>query len=351
MNAPLRAPYPYFGGKSKQAATIWRAFGHDVPNFVDAAFGSNAVLWGRPGGAGKIETINDIDGHVCNVQRAIKADPDAVAEFCDWPINELDLHARHRWLVDNAPRVRELLIGDPDAFDAKAAGWWIWGICQWIGGGWCAPNSIGRLLQKRPAVASAGGVHLVSPIARGLHGEAIAAKLEAQKEMTTRLPAIGNDRGINGVSAPPAKDWFRQLSARLRRVRVVCGDWRRVLGDGTLGKGDTVGGRRPCAVMLDPAYSHDHRDPALYAHDSSTMAVEMRQWAIEHGDDPELRICLAGYYEEHQAHLPATWTVHRWTGGRGYAAKDNTNREQETLWFSPACLPLESRQRELFGSP
>lgn len=57
---------------------------------------------------------------------------------------------------------------------------------------------------------------------------------------------------------------------------------------------------------------------------------------------------LAGYFEEHAAHMPASWTVHRWKGARGYAGEDNDNREQESLWFSKYCLPID-QQRTLFG--
>ena len=30
------------------------------------------------------------------------------------------------------------LEGDPDWYDAKIAGWWVWGIACWIGSGWCS---------------------------------------------------------------------------------------------------------------------------------------------------------------------------------------------------------------------
>jgi hypothetical protein len=38
----------------------------------------------------------------------------------------------------------------------------------------------------------------------------------------------------------------------------------------------------------------------------------------------------------------------RWKGARGYAGEDNDNREQESLWFSKYCLPID-QQRTLFG--
>jgi len=70
----LKAPFPWFGGKSRVAPEVWARFG-DVRNYVEPFFGSGAVLLGRPGGATGTETINDIDGFVANFWRALQADP------------------------------------------------------------------------------------------------------------------------------------------------------------------------------------------------------------------------------------------------------------------------------------
>ena len=94
----LKAPFPYMGGKSRIAREVWRRFG-DAPNYVEAFLGSAAVLLARPPFEGnRIETANDLDGHVCNFWRALQADPDAVAYYADWPVSELDLQARGDWL-------------------------------------------------------------------------------------------------------------------------------------------------------------------------------------------------------------------------------------------------------------
>lgn len=54
----LSAPFPYFGGKSRAAPLMWSLLG-DVPNYIEPFAGSAAMLLARPGGAGKVETIND----------------------------------------------------------------------------------------------------------------------------------------------------------------------------------------------------------------------------------------------------------------------------------------------------
>jgi len=98
----LGAPFPYFGGKSRAAHLIWERFG-DPANFVEPFAGSLAVLLARPTEP-RIETVNDLDCHIANFWRAVQSDPDAVAKWCDWPVNEADLHARHLWLVQGSQR-------------------------------------------------------------------------------------------------------------------------------------------------------------------------------------------------------------------------------------------------------
>lgn len=136
MPEALKAPFPWFGGKSRAADLIWPRFG-DAPNYVEPFFGSGAVLLSRPSEP-QIETVNDKDGFVANFWRAMQADPEALAHWADWPVNENDQHARHAWLVRQRAGLTASLEGDPDFYDVKIAGWWVWGICCWIGGGWCS---------------------------------------------------------------------------------------------------------------------------------------------------------------------------------------------------------------------
>src|SRR3954463_13930337 len=95
---PLKAPFPYFGGKSRVAPIIWERFG-EVRNYVEPFAGSLAVLLGRPTPFAGTETVNDKCGLIANFWRALRADPDAVARHADWPVNENDATARHAWLV------------------------------------------------------------------------------------------------------------------------------------------------------------------------------------------------------------------------------------------------------------
>jgi hypothetical protein len=132
----IDAPFPWFGGKRRVASLVWDALG-DCPGYVEPFAGSLVVMLRRPHDP-KVETVNDKDAYVANFWRAVQHDPEAVARFADWPVNETDLFARHLWLVNSGRERIAAMESDPDWYDAKVAGWWVWGICAWIGSGWCS---------------------------------------------------------------------------------------------------------------------------------------------------------------------------------------------------------------------
>jgi len=321
----MKSPFPWFGGKSRVADLVWERFG-DVQNYVEPFFGSGAVLLERPTEAG-IETVNDLDCMVANFWRALKNNPDAVADAADWPVNEVDQHARHLWL-SSQEEFRERMKTEPDYYDAKIAGWWVWGQCSWIGSGWCS--------RQLPHLGDAGtGIHRKLPHLGN-----------AGMGVNRQLPHLGNaGMGVNrqqefvedGEGISQTRDalfrYMNDLAGRLRRVRVCCGDWSRVCGPSPTVKLGTTG------VFLDPPYL-DGRTDAIYSTDSLTVAHEVREWAIAQGDDRKMRIALCGYEGEHQ--MPESWECVEWKARGGYGSQgDNQAREnsaKERIWFSPHCL-------------
>ena len=298
MNAALRAPFPWFGGKSRAADLVWRALG-DVANYVEPFAGSLAVLLARPH-APRVETVNDLDCYLANFWRAVSHDPDAVARFADWPVNEADLHARHKWLLGRRESLAGMLDADPDAFDAKVAGWWVWGLSCWIGDGWCGE---GKPSRKMP--------HLSRP-----------------------------GHGAHAVNASVAAD-YRNLRSRLRRVRVACGDWRRIVAESVTRSPGT-----PCGVFLDPPYAEGNQQYAAGG-TGTGLSADVRAWAIDNGDHRWLRIVLAGYEGEHA--MPRGWRSIEWKALGGYGnAAGNENAARERLWLSPHCLGSDA-SLPLFG--
>ncbi len=350
MTDTLKAPFPWFGGKSRVAGIVWQRFG-DVRNYVEPFFGSGAVLLGRPSSP-QIETVNDLDGFVANFWRATQRDPEAVAQFAWNPVNENDLHARHVWLIGQASSLSRKLEGNPDWYDAKIAGYWVWGVSCWIGGGFCFGKGSwyvdeGGLLVKggdgrgvrrnRPHLSCAGlGVNRKLP---HLSGDGLG--------VNRNLPHLsGAGRGVNRkrlyLGDAGRRDsliaYFERLRDRMGGVRVASGNWSRVCGPAVTHRQGMTG------VFLDPPYADTaNRDPALYRVDSSTVAHDVREWAILNGENPKMRIALCGYVGEHT--MPPSWECVSWKANGGYANQKpgpNENATRERIWFSPACLSGDS---------
>lgn len=371
----LKAPFPYFGGKSRIASAVWDRLG-DVNNYIEPFAGSAAMLLLRPSPP-RVETLNDADCYVANFWRATAHDPSAVAEYADGPVNECDLHSRHRWLVlsDDAKEFRRRMRSEPEYYDSRIAGYWCWGMCCWIGGGWCAvpgetSAAIGCNRSRRPEEV-AKGVHRQSQQVPRLseHGNGIHAlskklpKLSGDTRRPSVSPGVGvhasggthriqlgdaysRGRGVHGNDAVETcadrrawlLDWFGRLRDRLRNVRVCCGDWSRVCSSESTTTRFGITG-----VFLDPPYGASaRRDADLYAVDSLDVAPDLRRWCLRWGKNRLLRIALCGYEGEgHEELETAGWNVIVWKAHGGYGNRSEVgkaNAKKERIWFSPHCL-------------
>lgn len=309
----LKAPFPWFGGKSMAAQEIWARLG-DVPSYVEPFVGSAAVLLARPHEGRRNEIVNDADGMLANFWRAVAHAPDEVARHADWPVHEADLHARHVWLLGQRERITERLMGDPDFFDAKVAGWWVWGVSASIAGAgvWCSGKgpwgSVDGVFQR----VAGPGIQRIKPNLKRPHG-------------------------VHARRCAALSEVFAELAQRLRYVRVACGDVMRVLTDGVLfyGRND----RAICGVVLDPPYRSDKE--IQYA--SACDHVALEAWCRANGERPDLRIALCGWAGDYD--LPG-WSVHEWMGHGGYGRQGRSKiksqrddkRPRERIWFSPHCL-------------
>jgi len=380
-----KAPFPYFGGKSRAADAVWALFG-DVNHYVEPFAGSLAVLLGRPHEPNRpyfSETVNDLDCLLVNAWRAIQFAPEETAHYASWPVTEADKMARQiamvRWReTDSANHIR----GTHDWYDARMAGWWLWGVCISIGATWCnggpwTADSDGHAYRQQRA-ANEPGVTAVRPHLVDNGRGVVRPGLREPGVRAARPHLVGNGQGVvhgglreRGVTAahlavmptvpynldpggfhpmtmPKLIEWFGWLSARLRHVRIVNGDWRRVVTPAASKTLPVRQGDGICGVFLDPPYDNDVRAKNVYVHDDGSVASDVREWAIANGDDPDYRIVVAGFEAEHADQFAAAgWTSHEWftvgylTGGM--AQRDPTkagvgNQDQERLWASPHCL-------------
>jgi hypothetical protein len=329
----LAAPFPYFGGKRRAAPRIWQALG-DPSGYVEPFAGSAAVLLARPPFKGRrVETLNDADGWLVNTWRAIQLSPDAVAAAAWGPVAEIDYHARLAWLQERrTPDLVAWLEGNPEAHDAKAAGWWLYVLACGIGdpfgpGPWRvvdghlrkAGNAGRGVNRKLPHLGDAG---------RGVNRE-LPHLGDAGRGVNRELPHLG-DAGQGQLRA-----YMQALAERLHRVRITCGSWERVVKPSVTRSG--TGGDGSRAVFLDPPYA---TSGDLYAHAGGDVAVAVREWCI--AAPRELRVILCGYDDEHDALLAHGWAVTEGKAGRGAGYSVNpTNGRRERLWLSPACIGTE----------
>lgn len=291
----LKAPFPYFGGKARVADKIWRALG-DPAQYIEPFFGSGAVLLNRPNHrVGMGEIVNDKDGFIANVWRALQYAPAKVARHCDWPMNHADLMARRIQLAKKEDTLLRKLIRNPKYYDPELAGYWIWCASSWIGSGL----------------------------------------------ITSAIPNIANNqRGIHAPRLHAAQPgdrltiWFRELQRRLRDVSVVCGDWEQVCS------GDWHDILGPVGFFFDPPYGVADRD-TVYRHDSTEVAHDVVIWCLEHGPHPNYRIVLCGY-DDCDPLLRAGWTVEEWITNGGYAnqgqGQGRANKKRERIYYSPHCI-------------
>ncbi|NJK32324.1 MAG: DNA adenine methylase [Deltaproteobacteria bacterium] len=328
-----KCPWPWFGGKTHAAPVVWEALG-DVDHYIEPFAGSLAVLLRRPHPANrayKSETVNDADGLLINFWRSVQLDPEATAEAASWPVAEADLHARHlallRW---KAEQPLERMMADPHWHDARMAGWWAWGQSSWLGTGWCSGRGPWVIGEDGRITKQGGG--------RGVSRQVptLSNNGEGVNHAGTRAWGVGDP--FHPMTMPELRAWLKFLSARLRHVRILNGDWSRAVSRGViLTRGVRDGG--VAGIFLDPPYSHAaQRSDGLYAVDDKEVANEVREVARERAKDPRTRIVIAGFEGEHDSLVQDGWKVAEWyrrgydTGGRG------RQQHRERLWISPHCL-------------
>jgi hypothetical protein len=155
------------------------------------------------------------------------------------------------------------------------------------------------------------------------------------------------------MTMPELRRWFQFLSARLRHVRILNGDWSRLCTPGALqtlkvrmgdATGDDVAG-----VFLDPPYGAEAGRAALYGlEEDFAVATAVRAWCLANGANPRYRIVLAGFEGEgHEALEEAGWRCVPWFQAgylRGGMAQQGAGHQQhrERLWLSPFCLPTSA---------
>ncbi len=261
--------------------------------------------------------------------------------------------ARLSGLIDSAMRLlreqpRKVAETEPEWFDVRIAGWWLWGIACWIGGGWC--SGTGSWTRVTGDDGTTRLVHL-GGAGRGVARQRVDLGGAGRGVARTRIHLGGAGRGVTSQRAHLGGGeclvlWMHDLAARLRNVRVCSGDWSRILTP--MAMASAVPGVR--GVFLDPPYDPTIRNKDIYSIDAAGLAADVRAWCAANGDNPNMRIALCGYDGEHNQLEEHGWTVHAWSAHGGMSRDrgrgSGGNNDQERIWFSPACL--STAQARLF---
>ena len=336
----LPRPYIYFGGKAIIAPVIWEALGKPQL-YLEPFFGGGATWLLRPDWEpGLTEVVNDLDGFIVNFWRAVQRDPAGVAEelLRLGPRCELTLEAVHRWLCYR-PRKRRFvwrMRTNPEYYSVHYAARWAWGLCSWVGSGWCAGWWDGPAGEdQRPIMRGAPRNHTIRLNCAGQGVQRKRPHLGDQgRGVQRKRPHLG-DQGLDLMDFNGTWDYIHALAARLASVSTCCGDWERICTDGATSWASTIG------CFLDPPYAaFTGRDMGIYSHEAElNLTARVQDFCLRRQSDPRWRIILAGYEGEYD--LPG-WTVHAWKAkrcmGRSSGPTPNSeNRHRERLWISPSC--------------
>jgi DNA adenine methylase len=289
----MKAPFPYFGGKSRVASLVWERFG-DVKHYIEPFAGSLAVLLDRPHTiTTQLETVGDLNGLIANFWRALQQDPRGLAQMVDGPLMEVNMHSERLYLLEHEDTLLSNLMSDPDFYDLKMAAYWICGICAWVGSGYPHKEYSGR-----PQLHSGDGIYSLQ-------------RRDKRSEI------------------------FTELAYRLRHVRICCSSWEKLVTPYILhGKN----GNTDTAIFLDPPYTEKADRSGLYAVDSFDVGHQVYEWALANSDNDLLKIAVCGYEGEYE--FPDTWEEVSWTAAGGlsnFATEENHNRTRERIWFNKSC--------------
>lgn len=396
MNELLKSPFPFYGGKQHYASIVWDQFG-PVTRYIEPFAGSLAVFLRCPymDAMKGASVVCDKNPWIANFWRALKGKgPDdeesasAVAWWADYPTIHQDLRARHKWLLEWAEANRQRLWDDATYFDCQAAGWWVWGMSNWVGAGFCTgdiasdrvphlqdtPSGKGVSMQRltlvdgeprdnRPFIQGHPGGLGVSaqrldleppdtrpfvqshPAGQGIQMQNVS--LHDKRPFVDKSPSgmgvsmqrlelsEANGLPLDGSRLQP---WMLELCHRLKRTVILHRDWKSAVSPKMLMREKnaswTVG------VFLDPPYRTDegNRNTNLYQSDhdgeSDDAAKEAYEWAVKHGETERYRIAFCCRHGDFP--LPPNWTssIREFPG---VTDPERREKHKDEIMFSPHC--------------
>lgn len=310
---------PYFGNKTAAAPLIWQLLDPRSSNYIEPFCGLAGVLFHRPyKPEGVSEVINDKDGTVCNMLRAVRQYPRQIAETLEVPLCEADIQGQAIQLqyARQDESFNDRLRANPEWCDPILAAKWL--LCQSAVIG--ASFTRGKWTSIPDATSGLNRLTETSDLSKGIH---------------LSKPPISGLKGVLNRNLECRIEYLQTLAHRLNRVYILQGDWKRCFWKSA--PRDTG-----VAIFLDPPYSPEVQKDTSgnnYALHGN-VAKEVEAWCIEN-HNPTARIVLAGYLDEHEKLLDYGWRKYdSIASGSGYSG--DTTKGFEKLWASPSCNQPET---------
>ena len=263
----------------------------------------------------------------------------------------------------------------------------VWGIACWIGGGFCSGKGPWQAVVGDDAALASWSTWGLGP---GVNRQRVDWGMRARGRSPAGPPAgcgprgqtplvdLGDAaRGVNrqlvhlrdagrGVNRSWST-WSVRAKAMPVRANAACWPGWKLWRRGKRGCGAAAGtgaGLRAVAngqpgndaVFLDPPYSFEAgRDNTCYRVESGTVADDCREWAIEHGSDPMMRIALCGYENGTNSHADGPRCRGRRTAATNLRERSrgghSVNSYRERIWFQPALHQgVERVSTDLLGA-
>ena len=208
----------------------------------------------------------------------------------------------------------------------QIAGWWVWVVCLSFG----LSRDVTSDSIQMPMLHS------------GESGKGINMQ---RKHLPDSVMPLSGDR---------LTDWFKDISTRLSDTEMFCLDLSKrtekviaLYTDWYNFNSKTITGTtNPNWVTgwyLDPPYNTKGRGKS-YLHDNMTIANDVREWAIEQGQNQQYRIAVSGYKDDYKE-WPSNWDCVSWQrdSTRYGSTKLAEYSREEVIYFSPYCLKGQGR--------
>ena len=298
----IKRPIPYYGSKEKIAPLIVDIVKKDnwSTQYIEPFVGSNSILLQDNFDGIKV-ILNDFDGKITNLWRALKYKPEETASYILGTCNTINLTGLDLAVQRSYDALLDRLHADLNYCDPKLAAYFMDLSCGWIGDG--AGNSSGPWT----TIPDEDGIDI---FVRKGKGDVVCQQVQYNNDcgISCKQPNYESDRGIGCNQEEYASDrgirgkqaqysaWFWDISKRLSDSYILSHDFERILNLYVIKSKRTT-------IFFDPPYdkSGDIGGGCTYiSDDHNIISKRTREWCIKnHNELVKTRIIVAGRGKEH----------------------------------------------------